>query len=239
MVEQAPALLGCDDDATAFAPVEPLLRSLLYDCRGMHLVRLLHAHDFTVQTIIEQRVTSREAVRSWRALVRAFGTRAPGPVELLVPPSCDAVARIPDWEWRRFGIEGRRSAAVRAFAREGARVERSTREGSDMLDRRLRSIRGVGIWTSATVTHYVLGDADAVPIGDWHLPGHVGYALAGERDADDARMLELLEPYRPQRARVWRLIVAAAPAPERRAPRAEIVGLLRTEGRRPRFARTR
>ncbi len=232
-IEHAPEMLGCADEcASEFAPTDPLLRSLASECRGMRLTRLSHALDFTICTIIEQRVTSLEARRSWRTLVDRFGEPAPGPFDLRVPPAADVVAQIPDWKWRRLGIEGRRSATVRAFARENTQVERSTREGVRMFDARLRSIRGIGIWTAATVTHTVLGDADAVPVGDWHLPGHVGYALAGERDADDARMLELLEPYRPHRARVWRLIVAAAPAPERRAPRAEILGLLAMEARR-------
>jgi 3-methyladenine DNA glycosylase/8-oxoguanine DNA glycosylase len=232
-IDHAPELLGCaDDTAHEFAPADPLLRSLARECRGLRLTRLSHALDLTVRTIIEQRVTSLEAGRSWRALVYRYGEPAPGPFDLRVPPTADVVARIPDWKWRRLGIEGRRSATVRAFARENLRVERSTREGLPMLHARLRSIRGIGVWTAATVTHAVLGDPDAVPVGDWHLPGHVGYALAGERDTDDARMLELLEPYRPHRARVWRLIVAAAPAPERRAPRAEILGLLAAEARR-------
>jgi 3-methyladenine DNA glycosylase/8-oxoguanine DNA glycosylase len=233
VAEHAPALLGCTDEtARDFTPSDPLLRSLARECRGMRITSLSHALDITVRTIIEQRVTSLEARRSWRTLVARYGEPAPGPVELCMPPAADVVAQIPDWEWRRIGIEGRRSATVRTFAREGARVERSTREGVGRLDARLRSIRGIGVWTAATVTHAVLGDADAVPIGDWHLPVHVGFALAGGRDADDARMLELLEPYRPHRARVWRLIVAGAPAPERRAPRAEILGLLALEARR-------
>jgi 3-methyladenine DNA glycosylase/8-oxoguanine DNA glycosylase len=96
----------------------------------------------------------------------------------------------------------------------------------------LRSLPGIGIWTTATVAHLVQGDADAVPVGDWHLPSMVAWALAGERRADDARMLELLEPFRPHRARVWRLIEAGAPMPPRRAPRARIEDLLLREGAR-------
>ena len=64
-----------------------------------------------------------------------------------------------------------------------------------------------------------LGDADAVSVGDYHLPNQVAWALAGEARADDARMLELLEPYRGQRGRVIRLLLAGArvgmPAPPR------------------------
>jgi 3-methyladenine DNA glycosylase/8-oxoguanine DNA glycosylase len=56
---------------------------------------------------------------------------------------------------------------------------------------------------------FVLGDPDAVPVGDLHLPHEVGWALAGEPGADDARMLELLDPYRGHRFRVLRLLMAA------------------------------
>jgi hypothetical protein len=47
-------------------------------------------------------------------------------------------------------------------------------------------------------------------------------------------MLELLEPFRPQRARALRLIVAGTSGPPRRAPRARIHGLIRAEAARPR-----
>ena len=53
----------------------------------------------------------------------------------------------------------------------------------------------------------------------------VGHVLAGERDADDARMLELLEPFRPERGRAIRLIALSGGYPARRAPRARIRSL--------------
>ena len=56
---------------------------------------------------------------------------------------------------------------------------------------------------------FVLGDPDAVPTGDLHLPHEVAWALAGEESADDARMLELLEPFRGHRFRLLRLLLAA------------------------------
>jgi 3-methyladenine DNA glycosylase/8-oxoguanine DNA glycosylase len=63
------------------------------------------------------------------------------------------------------------------------------------------------------------GDADAVSVGDYHLPNLVAYALAGEPRADDARMLELLEPYRGHRGRVIRLVMAGGRSPPRYGPR--------------------
>ena len=49
--------------------------------------------------------------------------------------------------------------------------------GSDVLDQRLRSIAGVGAWTSAEVRRVALGDADAVSVGDYHLPNMVAWTL--------------------------------------------------------------
>jgi 3-methyladenine DNA glycosylase/8-oxoguanine DNA glycosylase len=149
-----------------------------------------------------------------------------------VPPSAQVLRTLPDREWRRLGIELRRSKTVRRVATEATSIDRAATGGAAPLGRRLRALAGIGPWTSATVVHYVAGDPDAVPVGDWHLPRHVGFALAHEPRADDVRMLELLEPFRPHRARVWRLIVAGAQRPPRRAPRARIAGLLRAEARR-------
>jgi len=87
-------------------------------------------------------------------------------------------------------------------------------------------MRGVGPWTAAQVVRVALGDADAVAVGDFHLPHVVCWALAGEARGSDERMLELLEPYRGHRGRVQLLLVAAgvrAPAfgPKREPARIE------------------
>jgi 3-methyladenine DNA glycosylase/8-oxoguanine DNA glycosylase len=83
---------------------------------------------------------------------------------------------------------------------------------------RLRAYPGIGPWTAAEVTLRALGDPDAVSIGDFHLPNVVAYALAGEPRADDARMLELLEPWRGHRARVIRLLEASGMGAPRYGP---------------------
>lgn len=85
--------------------------------------------------------------------------------------------------------------------------------------RRLQAFPGVGPWTAATVALMALGDVDAVPLGDYHLPDQVSWGLAGRRRGTDERMLELLEPYRGRRALVLRLLVAGGIRPPRRGPR--------------------
>ena len=88
-------------------------------------------------------------------------------------------------------------------------------------DRRLRSIPGIGVWTSAEIRQRACGDADAVSVGDYNLPSLVGWTLVGRR-TDDAGMLELLAPYAGHRHRVTRLVELRGSAPPRRGPRVPI-----------------
>ncbi len=85
--------------------------------------------------------------------------------------------------------------------------------------RRLRLLPGIGLWTAASVAHRCLGDADAVPVGDYHLCHLVTYNLTGKERGDDEQMLELLEPFRGQRGRVVRWLMIAGRTPPRRGPR--------------------
>ena len=64
-----------------------------------------------------------------------------------------------------------------------------------------------------------LGDADAVSLGDYHLPHLVAWALAGKPRGSDELMLELLEPYRGHRGRVLRLLQLAGITAPRFGPR--------------------
>ncbi|MGZ4512472.1 MAG: DNA-3-methyladenine glycosylase 2 family protein, partial [Mycobacterium sp.] len=79
----------------------------------------------------------------------------------------------------------------------------------------LQSLPGVGMWTAAETAQRAFGDADAVSVGDYHIPKMIGWTLVG-RPVDDAGMLELLEPMRPHRHRVVRLLEASGLAYEPR-----------------------
>ena len=56
-------------------------------------------------------------------------------------------------------------------------------------------------------------------VGDFHLPNLVAFGLAGEIRGNDARMLELLEPWRGHRARVVRLLELSGLRPPAFGPR--------------------
>ena len=71
------------------------------------------------------------------------------------------------------------------------------------------------------------GDADAVPVGDYHVKNMVAWALAGEPRGTDERMLDLLEPYAGQRGRVVMLLGRDGHAAPKFGPRQRIQPMYR------------
>ena len=80
----------------------------------------------------------------------------------------------------------------------------------------LASVPGVGPWTRSCMAVQTWGQPDTVILGDDGIPSMVSWLLAGEQRADDARLAELLEPFRPHRHRVVRLAWASGATPPRR-----------------------
>ncbi|TMF64627.1 MAG: hypothetical protein E6I17_13680 [Chloroflexi bacterium] len=126
---------------------------------------------------------------------------------------------MPYWSFHRFGIERRRADVIIRAARSAKRLDQVTQMDMPGAYRRMQAFPGAGVWTAAKVAMVALGDPDAVPVGDYHLPHSIGFALEGTPRSTDARMLELLEPYRGHRARVIRLIMAAGIGAPRFGPR--------------------
>jgi 3-methyladenine DNA glycosylase/8-oxoguanine DNA glycosylase len=170
-----------------------------------------------IPAIIEQRVPGADAFRSWRVLVTKYGTSPPGPAPagMRVPPSAQAWRDIPSWEFHRANVDPRRAQAVVGAARRAESLERLVARPSAEAREALRSLPGVGVWTAAETAQRAFGDADAVSVGDYHIPKMIGWTLLG-RPVDDAVMLELLEPMRPHRHRVVRLLEASGLAYEPR-----------------------
>ena len=169
-------------------------------------------------TIIEQRITSGEAVRQWARVVYRLGEPAPGAFDgLLLPPRPERLAGRPAWWFHPLGIETKRARALIAVAKVAANSTRLWDWAAlphAEAAHKLSLIDGVGPWTIGIVMGPACGDDDAVAIGDYHFPNMVAWNLAGEPRGDDSRMVELLEPFRGQRGRVIRLLGLAG----RRAP---------------------
>jgi 3-methyladenine DNA glycosylase/8-oxoguanine DNA glycosylase len=220
LLETLPSLLGSADDPSGFVPVHPLLREMAVRHPGARVGRSGRVLEALVPAILEQKVVGAEARRAWHHLLRRFGQPAPGPAPagLRVVPDARTWARIPSWEWHRAGVEPGRVRTITGAARVAARLEEILTMASGDADRRLRSLPGVGPWTSAEVRQRACGDADAVSVGDYHLPAVVGWALAG-RIVDDEGMLQLLAPYAGHRYRATRLVELSGVHPPRRGPR--------------------
>jgi 3-methyladenine DNA glycosylase/8-oxoguanine DNA glycosylase len=211
------ALIGEEDTPDALVARHPIIRNLQRRHPGLRLPRTRRVLHALVPTILEQKVTGTEAFRSYASLLRAFGEPAPGPGDLLLPPAPATLAGLPYHALHPLGIERRRAEVVRRAASRADWLEAAATAAE--AARRLRSLPGIGAWTAAEVVRIAFGDPDAVSIGDYHIPNMVAWALAGEPRADDARMLELLEPYRGQRGRVQRLLEVGRVTAPRYGPR--------------------
>ncbi|HET6310167.1 MAG TPA: DNA-3-methyladenine glycosylase 2 family protein [Candidatus Nitrosotalea sp.] len=216
---KAPSLCGEEDDATGFQPRHRVIADLHRRNPGLRLPRTTAVFEALVPAVLEQKVTTVEAKAGYRALVAALGEPAPGPVRLTLPPSSQVLARTPYWAFHRFGVERRRAVVIIEAARSANRLEEITNMDLPSAYRRLDAFPGVGPWTAAKVALVALGDPDAVPVGDYHLPHTVGYALEGTPRSSDERMLELLDPYRGHRARVIRLLMVSGIGAPRFGPR--------------------
>lgn len=223
-MQHVPELLGFGDDPATFKPDLPLLRDLHLRALGMRFGATRSVFEVLVPTILGQKVTTRESHRGYRRLVEAHGEPAPGPAELRLPPAPQVLAELPYYDFHPFGIERKRADIIRGVASRADRLEEIVGMSQDEAVRRLMAFDGIGPWTAAFVMATARGDADAVAVGDYHLPNMVAWALAGEPRGDDARMLELLEPYRGHRGRVIRLLKQAGMHAPKYGPRSTIRG---------------
>ncbi len=208
-VARAAAWVRGRPDLPPFVPPPGPLAKAASEHRALVLPRCPFPGDLHLSLILQQRVTYAEAVRSHHQLARRYGERAPGPFELVVFPDYRALRAVPSHEFRRLGVDEKRRVAMLEAARLRERIDRL--EELEALRRYLLAIPGTGPWTAENLLAHGFGDADAVPPGDVHLPHQVCFALAGEPYGSDERMFELLEPYRPHRARIVRLVWMAGP----------------------------
>jgi 3-methyladenine DNA glycosylase/8-oxoguanine DNA glycosylase len=221
-----PELLGEGDDWSQLdVSANAFLADSLRRNPGLRLARTGLVYEAMVGAVLEQKVTSREARLAWRYLLTKYGEVPPGPAPagMRVFPSSDTWRRVPSWEWHTAGVGPQRSDTVMRVTSVASSLERtiSLGRGGPEVERKLRSILGVGVWTAAETMQRAHGDPDSPSVGDYHLPALVGWALIG-KPVDDDGMLELLEPWRGHRQRIMRLITASGFAKPKFGPRMTI-----------------
>jgi len=214
---QLPDLLGGSDDPGGFAPLDPVIDSLSDRFPTPRIGATGRWFEALATAVIGQRVVKVDAGASRTRLSWRHGDPAPGSPPVPLFPRPESILEITDHEFHMVGIERSRARALRVGAKYASRLERLGSVGSAEATSWLQKLPGIGPWTAALTTAVAGGDADAVPVGDLHIPRLVSYALAGEPNGDDERMLELLEPYAGHRQRVVRMLkLGGAGAPNHR-----------------------
>ena len=222
VLDRLPAIVGAHDETT-IQGLDDRAKHLLREARGVRIGATGDVWDASIKAVLGQVVTTTEAGRSERQLRRRYGLHAPGPrPELRTPPPSDVVAGLGYPDLHEVGVERKRADVLIEVARRSARMNEVLGMSRDDAYTRLEAVRGIGPWSSSMIMGTAWGDTDAVPVGDYHIPNTIAWALAGEDRGSDARMLELLEPYRPERRRLVLAVKQAGVHAPRYGPKTAI-----------------
>jgi 3-methyladenine DNA glycosylase/8-oxoguanine DNA glycosylase len=201
------SISGLDDDPSRFVTDDPLVAELHRAHPGDRFGRTDLVFPALIIAICAQKVTSTEARDAIRGLRRVFSTTAPGPNHRLrLSPDPDEMAEMPYHVFHTLHLEKRRADLIRSVSRHAARIEGL--RSSSPLDaaKVLESVPGIARWTSAKTLEVSHGDPDQVAVGDFHFKHIVVHHMTGRDRGTDEEMLDLLEPFRPHRGRVIRLL---------------------------------
>ena len=220
-LEYLPAMLGFEE-APWEITADPKIDRLAKLHPGLRLVNTRDVFEGLLPVILQQQVTWQEAAFAWRQLVETLGEAAPGPHSMSLAPLPGAILEAGIDRLMACGVNRQRARTIHEAAFAASRLERANELPTEDAFELLTSLRGVGPWTAGMLLGLRLGRADAVVVGDLHLPHMVCWALAGELRGSDERMLELLRPVEQQAFQVVRLLHAARIEAPRRGPRREL-----------------
>ena len=222
VVRRCRRLLDLDSDPDAVAAGlsrDPMLDRLTAGLPGMRVPGSAEPFETAVRAVLGQQVSVAAARTLAARLVARHGDPLPSPVggvtHLFPSPE-----RLVGADLDGLGLTGRRIRSVRALSSTVAAGDLDLAgAGPDELDTILSGLPGFGPWTRAYVAMRVLGDPDAIPLGD------LGLRRAMERlgepaDAGSlARRAELWRPWRAYAAlHLWNTLTAPAAAGAAGAP---------------------
>lgn len=221
LIERVPSICGLDNQGVlALEFSQPRLRDLKMTMVGYRTGRTGEVFASLVSTALGQKITGTNARRSLFGIAYRWGERAPGPRDdLRLLPQPRELERRPWYEYSRLGIERKRADLVRRIASRASALGRAAHMSGPDAQAHLEKLPGIGPWTSGVVVGGPLGDPDVVPIGDYHLPNCVSWMMTREPRSTDARMMELLEPYKGLRGMVARMSMASGDWPPKWGPR--------------------
>jgi AraC family transcriptional regulator of adaptative response / DNA-3-methyladenine glycosylase II len=222
VVRRCRRLLDLDSDPDAVAAGlsrDPMLDRLTAGLPGMRVPGSAEPFETAVRAVLGQQVSVAAARTLAARLVARHGDPLPSPVggvtHLFPSPE-----RLVGADLDGLGLTDRRIRSVRALSSAVAAGDlHLAGAGPDELDAMLSGLPGFGPWTRAYVAMRVLGDPDAIPLGD------LGLRRAMERlgepaDAGSlARRAELWRPWRAYAAlHLWNTLTAPVAAGAAGAP---------------------
>ena len=226
VLECLPDWVGLADRPPAPADLPEPFAGFARRASGLRLARTHRVVESLALVVLQQLVQGREAARAWRNLVLQHSERAPGPLgegwpALWLPPSPELLQTLPPAAFPPLGVLERQAQTLRRVAERAPRLEEAAQMSPAEAEARLRAVPGVGVWSARSIMLHVLGHADAVVEGDYHLATVVVTRVQGmkPRRSTDAEMLALLEPVKGERGRAQRWITARGGHLPRRAPR--------------------
>lgn len=207
LLERLRSIAGLDDDPSAFVTDHPVVAKLHHRHPGDRFGSTSLVFRALLVAICGQKVTGQEAAAAMRGLRAHFSDPAPGPREnLRLPPDPEHMAAAPYHVYHQLHLEKRRADLIRAVSVDADRIDRLAEHPPAEAEKVLISYRGISLWTSAKTLEVSHGDPDQVAVGDFHFKHMVVHHLTGRNRGTDEEMLELLEPFRPHRGRVIRLL---------------------------------
>lgn len=207
LLDRMTAMAGLGDEPGSFETDDPVVSALHRAHRGWRFGRTDLVFDSLVTAICAQKVTGMEAKRAMQGLYRRFSDPAPGPnPRLRLPPDPARIADAPYYRFHELHLEKRRADLLRRVSGEADHIDRLAETSPLAAADYLEGFPGISVWTSASTLAVSHGDADQVPVGDFHIKHMVVHHLTGRDRGTDEEMLELLEPFRPHRGRVIRLL---------------------------------
>jgi DNA-3-methyladenine glycosylase II len=188
------------DALTQLRKSDPVMRRLVdehgpLDDEERRRGRPLEPYGALVRSIVGQQLSTKAARSIYDRLTAMFGGRTPTPAELL--------AADPE-EVRSVGLSRPKVGYLRSLAEHvdsgELALDRLTELPDDEVSEQLTAVKGLGQWTADMFLIFHLGRPDVLPVGDLGIRRAVEREYGLKELPDAARLLELGEPWRPQRS---------------------------------------
>jgi len=148
-----------------------------------------------VRSIVGQQLSTKAARTIYERLTELFGGKTPSPAELLAADPEDV---------RAAGLSRPKVSYLRSLAEHVQSGELELDRLSELPDEevteQLTAVKGLGQWTADMFLIFHLDRPDVLPVGDLGIRRAVERAYALPKIPDAAQLVEIGEPWRPQRS---------------------------------------